>query len=561
MDFLQDITNIVGSNEENAWQKASASLDATAKIYGYRVDSVHTDTYKILGGLNRNELKEEEDENNDGDNPEAKAKKEKKSGNKGVNTLEKDHKKLDLKKFHLDYDVDPLFKTMTAKFADTGAKSLLLNALPLNENMDIQIESKMTDPSGKLLDKEGEELIIECGNDINANTSEINEAVNDFGKENDNDQFMDLKIAPALDLFKQSRFIDDGKRNNERFFEKLEETLGGKQGEEIKQEDDDLDNIDVSSFHSEDNFSISAQDDQASDISEPVDDSMPLDNFMPQNGMKDQPAIQGFTMFRHEDIVEHEKKFGTGGGDILLDIQNFNNFTRGFSLIDKGRGFKGVKKDKPKKAKKEEKPFDISIDNKIEKKMVFGKGTTKMRGKTGNKVKTAKRKVKYYFNSDKKMLFHLFCLPDNRYVMNSGGVLEIQEDPGNADLGDIPDGVDGDGEMPREDEPQNELTKMQNEAFTKFDQEYAKNFGNLYKRFDIRKVKTQLWNSFNSMQEQTNQDEINFETIVKDAGKNLDEVTMANISSSTCFVCLLHLCNEKSKIILILFFRFGIKTE
>ena len=45
---------MLGRNEESAWQRASASLDATAKIYGYRVDSVHTETFKFLGGLNRN---------------------------------------------------------------------------------------------------------------------------------------------------------------------------------------------------------------------------------------------------------------------------------------------------------------------------------------------------------------------------------------------------------------------------------------------------------------------------------------------------------------------------
>ena len=56
-------------NEESAWQKASASLDATAKIYGFRVDSVHSETFKFLGGLNRNKkdlnLKESNNENND----------------------------------------------------------------------------------------------------------------------------------------------------------------------------------------------------------------------------------------------------------------------------------------------------------------------------------------------------------------------------------------------------------------------------------------------------------------------------------------------------------------
>ena len=57
---------MLGRKEESAWQRASASLDTTAKIYGYRVDSVHTETFKFLGGLNRNKkdlnAKEENEE-------------------------------------------------------------------------------------------------------------------------------------------------------------------------------------------------------------------------------------------------------------------------------------------------------------------------------------------------------------------------------------------------------------------------------------------------------------------------------------------------------------------
>ena len=52
-------------NEESAWQRASASLDATAKIYGYRVDSVHTETFKFLGGLNRNKKEMNSKEENE----------------------------------------------------------------------------------------------------------------------------------------------------------------------------------------------------------------------------------------------------------------------------------------------------------------------------------------------------------------------------------------------------------------------------------------------------------------------------------------------------------------
>ncbi|NXY14830.1 CND2 protein, partial [Atrichornis clamosus] len=34
-------------------QVAAGTLDASAKIYAVRVDSVHADTYRVLGGLGR----------------------------------------------------------------------------------------------------------------------------------------------------------------------------------------------------------------------------------------------------------------------------------------------------------------------------------------------------------------------------------------------------------------------------------------------------------------------------------------------------------------------------
>lgn len=38
------------------FQLASNTLDTSVKIYAYRVDAVHTDAYKVLGGLNRTEV-------------------------------------------------------------------------------------------------------------------------------------------------------------------------------------------------------------------------------------------------------------------------------------------------------------------------------------------------------------------------------------------------------------------------------------------------------------------------------------------------------------------------
>ena len=55
--------------------------------------------------------------------------------------MEKDIKKLDLVKYDLEFDVDPLFKTMTAKFSETGAKGLILESLPLDSNLDVLLEA------------------------------------------------------------------------------------------------------------------------------------------------------------------------------------------------------------------------------------------------------------------------------------------------------------------------------------------------------------------------------------------------------------------------------------
>ena len=119
-------------NEESAWQKASASLDASAKIYGFRVDSVHTETFKFLGGLNRNKkelnIKDENNENEENQEEEEKTKKKEKL-KRGINTLETNINKLNLSKYDIDSEVDPLFSVMTSKFNESSARGLLLNKL------------------------------------------------------------------------------------------------------------------------------------------------------------------------------------------------------------------------------------------------------------------------------------------------------------------------------------------------------------------------------------------------------------------------------------------------
>lgn len=60
IDQLPALIREEGGQQTN-FQRASVTLDAGVKIYSYRVDSVHTDTFKILGGLGR-ASKDTEDE-------------------------------------------------------------------------------------------------------------------------------------------------------------------------------------------------------------------------------------------------------------------------------------------------------------------------------------------------------------------------------------------------------------------------------------------------------------------------------------------------------------------
>ena len=53
-NLLENLDTAVGMDfKETNFQQASCALDAGAKIYASRVDNVHSNTLKVLGGLGR----------------------------------------------------------------------------------------------------------------------------------------------------------------------------------------------------------------------------------------------------------------------------------------------------------------------------------------------------------------------------------------------------------------------------------------------------------------------------------------------------------------------------
>jgi len=84
-------------------------LDVGARIYGYRVDSVHNEAYKVLGGLNRTELKEAVQKEMDKDEEEIIVRRQKKENMDGESTLERNTGNIDSNHYDLEFDIDPLF--------------------------------------------------------------------------------------------------------------------------------------------------------------------------------------------------------------------------------------------------------------------------------------------------------------------------------------------------------------------------------------------------------------------------------------------------------------------
>ena len=61
INCIDNLSQLIANrnNADNTWGRTGEALGAGAKIYGFRVDNVHQETYKILGGLHRHGLQGE----------------------------------------------------------------------------------------------------------------------------------------------------------------------------------------------------------------------------------------------------------------------------------------------------------------------------------------------------------------------------------------------------------------------------------------------------------------------------------------------------------------------
>ena len=188
IDYFHDMSLLKEGNGVN-FQKASCTLDGCVKIYTSRVDSVATETGKLLSGLadsgnkkrkggdteDGGEEGDEDEENEDG----TKKKSKKKAQRSAEATLATSFDTLKLKKMELEFSVDPLFKKAAADFDEGGAKGLLMNHLSIDSTGRIVFDSSddaqdadVEDSRRDSMDPEGEEEEDKTGIEEKEATSE-----------------------------------------------------------------------------------------------------------------------------------------------------------------------------------------------------------------------------------------------------------------------------------------------------------------------------------------------------------------------------------------------------
>ncbi|XP_024033064.1 condensin complex subunit 2 isoform X2 [Morus notabilis] len=146
IDHLTEIIKVEENDMETNFQKASCTLEAGVKIYSLRVDSVHSEAYKVLGGMNRAGQENEQDAvvddaNVDSGQKGGQSKKETERKLSPLSTLESSFEALNVKKFDVAFAVDPLYHQTSAQFDEGGAKGLLMNNLGVYSGCKVLFDS------------------------------------------------------------------------------------------------------------------------------------------------------------------------------------------------------------------------------------------------------------------------------------------------------------------------------------------------------------------------------------------------------------------------------------
>ncbi|KAM6341897.1 condensin complex subunit 2 [Podargus strigoides] len=125
------MTEILKQDSELTFKIAAGTLDASAKIYAVRVDAIHADTYKVLGGLSKDSAPTKPTESLEGeDSPAPEAVKRAQAKKKhSFKTIEQNLNNINVSEANHRCEVDPMFQKTATSFDECSTAGIFLTGL------------------------------------------------------------------------------------------------------------------------------------------------------------------------------------------------------------------------------------------------------------------------------------------------------------------------------------------------------------------------------------------------------------------------------------------------
>ncbi|NXI66154.1 CND2 protein, partial [Anseranas semipalmata] len=129
IDYITEILKQKDSELTN-FKIAAGTLDASAKIYAVRVDAVHADTYKVLGGLGKDSTSTEDSPKEEEDSvPSGTVKRVQTKKKHSFKTIEQNLNNINVTDANRRCEVDPMFQKTSASFDECSTAGIFLTSL------------------------------------------------------------------------------------------------------------------------------------------------------------------------------------------------------------------------------------------------------------------------------------------------------------------------------------------------------------------------------------------------------------------------------------------------
>ncbi|XP_027762433.1 condensin complex subunit 2 [Empidonax traillii] len=153
IDYMPKI--LTQNSEFPSFKVAAGTLDACAKIYSVRVDTVHADTYKVLGGLGKDSAPAkglDSPGEEDSSAPEA-IKKVQPKKKQAFKTIEQNLSNINVSEANHRHRVDPMFQKEAGSFDERSTAGIFLTRLHSQDfHCELQFESRIVPlPSSETL--------------------------------------------------------------------------------------------------------------------------------------------------------------------------------------------------------------------------------------------------------------------------------------------------------------------------------------------------------------------------------------------------------------------------